>query len=114
MLVPGDLGRLGTPIYVFTVESPQPVGPRHTSCKLLLRKPRDPGRQGTHISVVTTETSPCGQARHTHLRSYCGNLKKVYVCVLQFRSGARSYCENPNNVHVCTLYCRISARRTFT
>jgi hypothetical protein len=26
MLVPGDLGRLVTRIYVFTVESPEPVG----------------------------------------------------------------------------------------
>jgi hypothetical protein len=26
MLVPGNLGRLGTPIYVFTMESLQPLG----------------------------------------------------------------------------------------
>jgi hypothetical protein len=32
MPVPSDTGRLGTPIYVFTVEFPQPVGARHTSC----------------------------------------------------------------------------------
>jgi hypothetical protein len=41
MLVPGDPRRLGTPIYVFTVESPQPVGARHTSYRHLLWKHRD-------------------------------------------------------------------------
>jgi hypothetical protein len=36
MLVPGNPGRLGTHIYVFTVESPQPVGAKPTSCTQLL------------------------------------------------------------------------------
>jgi hypothetical protein len=49
MLVPGDPGGIGKHIYVFTVESQQPVEARHTSCTQLLWKPRDPGRQGTHI-----------------------------------------------------------------
>jgi hypothetical protein len=57
MLVPGDPGRLGTPIYVFTVESPQPVGARHTSCTQLLWKPHDPSRGDTPIYLVTFETS---------------------------------------------------------
>jgi hypothetical protein len=55
--------------------------------------------------AVTAETPPSGQARHTHFRSYRGNLtmwagkahpftylpwkpEDVYACVLQFRSGA--------------------------
>jgi hypothetical protein len=49
MLVPGDLGSIGIHIYVLTVESQQPVGPRNTSCTQLLWKPRDPGRQDTNI-----------------------------------------------------------------
>jgi hypothetical protein len=64
--------------------------------------------------AVTVETQRSGQARQAHLSSYRGNLKNVYACVLQYRSGARRYGENPNNVYVCILYCRISARRTFT
>jgi hypothetical protein len=64
--------------------------------------------------AVTVETSRSGQARHAHLSSYRGNLKNVYACVLQYRSGARIYGENANNVYLCILYCRISARRTFT
>jgi hypothetical protein len=89
---PCDVGGLGTPIYLVTFENLRPVGVRNTSCTQLLRKPHDPGRQGTPISIVTTETSQCGQARHTHLRSYRGNL---------------------NNVHASILYCSISAQRTF-
>jgi hypothetical protein len=49
MLLPGDPGSIGTRIYVFNVESQQPVGARHTSCTQLLWKPRDPRRQGTYI-----------------------------------------------------------------
>jgi hypothetical protein len=66
------------------------------------------------MHAVTVETPRSGQARHAYLSSYRGNLKNVYACVLQYRSGARSYRENPNNVYVCIVYCRISARRTFT
>jgi hypothetical protein len=75
--VPGDPGRLGTPIYIFTDETPRPVEARHNSCTQLLWKRRDLGRQGTLTSVVTAETSRCGQAGHTHLLSYRGNLKNV-------------------------------------
>jgi hypothetical protein len=49
--------------------------------------------------VVTVDTTRSGQVRHAHLSSYRGNLKNVYACVLQYRSGARSYRENPNNVY---------------
>jgi hypothetical protein len=55
---------------------------RHSSCKQLLRKPRDPRGKGTCISIVIAENSRCGQARHTHLRSYRGNLRNVCACVL--------------------------------
>jgi hypothetical protein len=34
----------------------------------------NPGRLGTLIYVVTVETLRSGQAKHTHLRSYRGNL----------------------------------------
>jgi hypothetical protein len=61
MLVAGDPGRLGTPIYIFAVESPQLVGARHTSCTQLLWKPRDPGRQSRIISVVTAEPGDVGR-----------------------------------------------------
>jgi hypothetical protein len=64
--------------------------------------------------AVTVETPQPEQGRHTHLSSYRGNLKNVYACVLQYRSGARSYGENPNNMYVCMSYSRISAGRTFT
>jgi hypothetical protein len=64
--------------------------------------------------AVTVETPRSRQARHAHLSSYRGNLKNVYACVLQYRSGARSYGENPNNAYVYVLYCRISVRRTLT
>jgi hypothetical protein len=56
MLVPGDLGRLGTPVYVFTVESLQPVRARHTACMLLLWKPHDPSREDTPLYLVIFET----------------------------------------------------------
>jgi hypothetical protein len=46
--------------------------------------PGDPGRLGTLIYIVTVETSRPGQARHTYLRSYCGNLKNVCVCISYF------------------------------
>ena len=46
------------------------------------------------------------QARHTHLRSYHGNLKNVCVCVWYFRSGAHSFRGNPINVWVC-MYVHI-------
>jgi hypothetical protein len=65
MLVPGDPGRLGTPIYVFTVESPQPVRARHTSCTQLLWKPHDPSREDTPIYLVTFETSRPVGSRNT-------------------------------------------------
>jgi hypothetical protein len=54
--------------------------------------------------AVTVETPRPEQARHAHLSSYRGNLKSVYACVLQYRSGARSYGENPNNVYVYIYY----------
>jgi hypothetical protein len=38
--------------------------------------------------AITVETPRSGQARHAHLSSYRGNLKNVYACVLQYRSGA--------------------------
>jgi hypothetical protein len=49
MLVPGDPGSIGLHVYVFTVESQQPVGARHTSCTQLLWKPHGPSRQDTPI-----------------------------------------------------------------
>jgi hypothetical protein len=73
MLVPDDPGRLGTPIYVFTVESPQPVGARQNSCMPLLWKPHDPSREDTSLYLVTFETSrPMGQGT-LHAGSYCVN-----------------------------------------
>jgi hypothetical protein len=71
MLVPGDPGSLGIHIYVFTVESQQPVGARHTSCTQLLWKPHGPSREDTPIYLVKFETS-WGQGT-LHVRSYCGN-----------------------------------------
>jgi hypothetical protein len=57
MLVPGDPGSTGIHIYVFTVESQQPMGARHTSCMQLLWKPHGPSREDTPIYLVTFETS---------------------------------------------------------
>jgi hypothetical protein len=57
MLVPGEPGGLGTPVYVFTMETPRPVEARHDSCTQLLWKPHDPSRQDTPIYLVTFETS---------------------------------------------------------
>jgi hypothetical protein len=65
MLLPGDPGRLGTPIYVFTGESPQPVGARHTSLTPLLWKPHDRSREDTPLYLVTFETSRLLGARNT-------------------------------------------------
>jgi hypothetical protein len=106
--------REGAPIYLITFETSRPMGQGtvHVSSycgsptiragkahafQYFPRKPRDVSRQGTPIYVVTR-----------------GNLKNVYACVLQFRSGVRSYRENPNNVYLCILYYRISTWRTFT
>jgi hypothetical protein len=44
LVVPVDAGRLGTNIYVVTVETSQAVEARYTSCTQLLWKPRDKGR----------------------------------------------------------------------
>lgn len=74
LLVPIHVGRLGTNIYVVTVETSQPVEARYASCTQLLWKPRDQGRQGTTICVVTVETSRRWQTRHAHLHSYRTNL----------------------------------------
>jgi hypothetical protein len=65
MLVPGDLGSIRIHIYVFTVESQQPVGARHTSYKQLLWKPHGPSREDTPIYLVTFETSRLVGARNT-------------------------------------------------
>jgi hypothetical protein len=73
MLVCGYPDSLGTHIYVFTVESPQPVGARHISCTPLLWKPHDPSREGTPLYLATFETSrPIGQGT-VHVSSYCAN-----------------------------------------
>jgi hypothetical protein len=66
------------------------------------------------MCAVTVETPRHEQARHAHLSTYRGNLKNVYACVLQYRSGARSYGETPNNMYVYILYPCISARGNFT
>jgi hypothetical protein len=65
MLVPGNLGSIGIHIYVFTVESQQLVGARHTSCTHLLWKPHGPSRKDTPIDLVTFETSRPVGARNT-------------------------------------------------
>jgi hypothetical protein len=54
MLVSDDPGRLGTLIYVFTAETQQLVGARHTSC----------------TQFCTVETPQPNQGRHAHLLSY--------------------------------------------
>jgi hypothetical protein len=73
MLVSGDPGRLGTPIYVSPVESPQPVGPRYNSCTRLLWKPRDPRREDAPIYLITFETSRLMGQGKLLVRSYFGN-----------------------------------------
>jgi hypothetical protein len=93
MLGPGDPGRLGTPIYVFTVESPQPVGARHTSCTHLLWKTRDPSREDTHLYLVTFETSQPELGRRTHLLSYLRNSRPTGQGTVH----VNSYCGNPAN-----------------
>jgi hypothetical protein len=65
MLVPGDPGSIGIHTYVFTVESQQLMGARHTSCKQLLWKPHGPCTEDTPIYLVTFETSRLVGARHT-------------------------------------------------
>jgi hypothetical protein len=65
MLVPGDPGSIVIHIYVFAVESQQPVGERHTSCTRLLWKPHGPSREDTPIYLVTFETLRLVGARNT-------------------------------------------------
>jgi hypothetical protein len=65
MMMPGDPGRLGTPICISTVESPQPVGARHTACTHLLWKPHNPSREVTPIYLVIFETSRPVGSRNT-------------------------------------------------
>jgi hypothetical protein len=65
MLVPGDLGSIGIHIYVFTVESQQPVGARHTSRSQLVWKTHGPSREDTLIYLATFETSRLLGARNT-------------------------------------------------
>jgi hypothetical protein len=57
MLVPGYPGTLGTTMYLFTVESLQPVWAMHTSCTQFLWKPRDSSREQTPICLVAVEAS---------------------------------------------------------
>jgi hypothetical protein len=101
-------------MYAVTVETPRPEQGRHTHLLSYIWKLATRGGKEHFMYAVTVETLRSGQARHAHISSYRGNLKNVYACVLQYRSGARSYRENPNNVYVRILYSRISARRTFT
>jgi hypothetical protein len=65
LLVTGDPGTLGTPIYVFTVETPRPVEARRNSYTQLLWKLHDPSRENTPIYLVTFETS-----RHVRGKGY--------------------------------------------
>lgn len=46
--------------------------------------PGVPGRLGTLIYIVAVETPRPEQARHTHLRSYRGNVNNICVCVCMF------------------------------
>jgi hypothetical protein len=73
MLDSGDPGRLGTHIYVFTVESQEPVGARHTSCTQLLWKPHGPCGEDAPIYLVTFETRDSWGQGTLHICSYCGN-----------------------------------------
>jgi hypothetical protein len=73
MLVLCYPGRLGTTIFIFTVESPQPVVARHTSCTQLLWKPHDPSREDTPIYLVTFETSRLVGARNTSCKQLLWN-----------------------------------------
>jgi hypothetical protein len=64
MQVPGGPGSIGIQIYVFTVESQQPMGARHTSCTQLLWKPHGPSREDTPIYLVRlvgTRNTSCMQ-----------------------------------------------------
>jgi hypothetical protein len=65
LLVPGDPGRLGTPIYIFTKETPRPGEASHTSCMQSLWKPCDPSKEGAPIYLVTSETSRPVGAKHS-------------------------------------------------
>ena len=85
LLMSGDWGRLGTQIYADAVETSPRIEARNSLSVYLLWKLCDQGRQGTPSYVDTLETLRHGQARHTHLRSYRGNLKNVCVCILFFR-----------------------------
>jgi hypothetical protein len=51
--VPSDTGGLGTAIYLFILESPQPVGEINTSGKQLLWKPHDPNKEGPPFTYLT-------------------------------------------------------------
>jgi hypothetical protein len=65
MLVAGDADSRGINIYIFPLESQQPVGARRTECRQLLWKPHGPSREDTPIYLVTFETSQLVGARHT-------------------------------------------------
>jgi hypothetical protein len=51
MLVPGDTGRLGTPIYLFRVESLQPVWARYFMYAVAVETPRP--EQGRHTPLLS-------------------------------------------------------------
>jgi hypothetical protein len=70
--VPGDPGRLGTPIYIHTEETPRPVEARHTSCTQLLWKPRNPSKESARIYLVTFENSRLVGQGTLNVRSYYG------------------------------------------
>jgi hypothetical protein len=109
MLVPGDPGRLGTHVYVFTVESPQPMGARHTSCTPLLWKPHDTSRGDTTIYLVTFETSRLLGARNTSCKQLLWKPRDpsrqgppIYIVIFetsrpmgQGTVHVSSYCGNP-------------------
>jgi hypothetical protein len=111
MLVPGAPGRLGTLIYVFTMESPQPVGARHTPYTPLLWKSDDPSREDTPLYLVTCETSRILGARNTSHKQLLWKPRDpsregspIYLVTFetsrpmgQGRVHVSGYCGNPTN-----------------
>jgi hypothetical protein len=71
MLVAGYLGSLRTPMYVFIVEFPQPVGTRNTSYTQVMWKLRDQSREGVPVYLDTFKNSRTVGQGTVHVSSYC-------------------------------------------
>jgi hypothetical protein len=69
---PSDPGSVGIHTYVFTVESQQLLGARHTSCTQLLWKPHGHSKEDTIIYLVNLKPRESWGQGTLHVRNYWG------------------------------------------